>query len=333
MVALVSSPQMVSHDTGVGHPERPDRLRAIHRAVRDAGWVKSPDPFPDFVFDSGVILQPGAPLLELTPEPADERWIRLVHTEAMINKAQLACSYGTILDESDTPVGPGSYEAALLSLGGALRACDAVMQQEAKRAFSVTRPPGHHAEPDRSMGFCVFSNIAIAARYLQNKYGLNKIAIVDFDVHHGNGTQAAFEKDPSVFFASIHQSPQTCYPGTGFAHERGVGNILNVPIDPATEDEAYLHILEEVVIPAVENHRPEFLLLSAGFDAHRDDPLAEVHLSEYGFEHITRQLIASADRVCGGRAVSLLEGGYNLHALARSVVRHLKALKEGADET
>jgi acetoin utilization deacetylase AcuC-like enzyme len=235
-----------------------------------------------------------------------------------------------VLDQSDTPTEPRSFATALLAIGAGLRCCDAVVAGEVQRAFAAIRPPGHHAEPDRSMGFCLFNNIAIAARYLQEKHGIGQIAIIDFDVHHGNGTQAVFEADPTVLFISLHQDPRTCYPGSGYDWEKGVGlgvgHTLNVPFDPGSGDAEYLAAMRSRVIPALDAFRPEMLLISAGFDAHRDDPLAQIHLSDEAFETITRELAAAADRHCKGRIVSLLEGGYNLRALGRSVVRHLVGL-------
>src|SRR5258706_12201457 len=212
MLAFSSSPRFVEHVTGPSHPERPDRIRAIYAAVRQAGLVTSPNPFSDFHCDFGIEPVGGEKMLELTPERADEKWLRTVHTLAMIERTKHICeSGGGILDDGDTPVGPSSYEIALLSLGSLLGCCDAVMSGQVRRAFSAGRPPGHHAEPDRAMGFCLFSNVAIAARYLQQQRGVKRIAIVDFDVHHGNGTQACVEDDPSVLFISLHQHPRTCY--------------------------------------------------------------------------------------------------------------------------
>jgi acetoin utilization deacetylase AcuC-like enzyme len=271
-------------------------------------------------------------LLELPePEPVELKWIEQVHPRQYIDRIKHICEIGGgVLDQGDTPVGPGSYEIALLGTGALLQCCDAVMDGTAKRAFAAVRPPGHHAEPDRPMGFCLFSNIAIAARYLQQQHGLHKIAIVDFDVHHGNGTQAVFEADPSVFFVSLHQDPRTCYPGSGYAYETGVGPgegfTLNLPMPPAADDTQYLKAFDEHVLPAVDAFAPEALLISAGFDAHRDDPLAQVDLSEECFEAMTRQLAHLADARCGGRVISVLEGGYNLRALGRSVVRHVRGL-------
>jgi acetoin utilization deacetylase AcuC-like enzyme len=200
------------------------------------------------------------------------------------------------------------------------------------RAFAAGRPPGHHAEPAAAMGFCLFANVAIAARYLQHRHGLGKLAIVDFDVHHGNGTQAVFEADPSVLFISLHQDPRTCYPGTGFASETGAGRAtgltLNLPMPPGSQDADYLAAIDQFVLPKLDSFRPEMLLLSAGFDAHIQDPLSSIHLSDDGFAQITRRLVQSAEIHCHGHVVSALEGGYHLGALGRSVVRHLIEMRD-----
>jgi acetoin utilization deacetylase AcuC-like enzyme len=332
MLAFSSCPRFVEHDTGPEHPERPDRIRAIHAAVREAGLIDSPNPFPEFAHPFGIEAIGGPKLLELTPQVAEEQWLATVHTPEMIERARHICELGGgLLDQGDTPVGASSFEIALLSLGSLLGCCEAVIGGSAKRAFSAARPPGHHAEPDRSIGFCLFANVAIAARYLQRRHGIGKVAIVDFDVHHGNGTQACLEDDPTVLFVSLHQHPDTCYPGTGYDREVGVGPgagfTLNIPFQPGAQDGDYLQMIDARVVPALDRFKPEVLLFSAGFDAHRDDPLAQVELTEDGFERITRRLLAVADQHCGGRVVSALEGGYNLRALGRSVVRHLVAMR------
>lgn len=332
MVGFCSSAKFVEHVTSATHPERPDRIRTIHAAVRAAGMLASPSPFPDYRIDLGPVSQAGLKLTDLgEPVAADEKWLRAVHSPEHIEHVRNVCRRGGgLLDEGDTPVGPTSFHVALLATGALLGCCDAVVHGRVKRSFAAVRPPGHHAEPDRPMGFCLFSNIAIAARYLQQAHGVGKIAIVDFDVHHGNGTQAVFETDPGVLFISLHQDPRTCYPGTGYASETGKGAgrgfTLNIPFDPGTGDDGYQRAFTEQVIPKLDAFAPEVLLISAGFDAHQDDPLAQIELSEEAFEQMTRMLVQVADARCSGRVVSALEGGYNLPALGRGVVRHLTGL-------
>ena len=332
MLAFSTSPRFVEHQTGPQHPERPDRIRAVFTAVRQAGLIDSPNPFADFDCDLALHPVGGPTLLELTPQPADEKWLTTIHTPRMIESIKRICAAGGGMLDDDTPVCPCSYEIALLSLGSLLGCCDAVMNGQARRAFSAARPPGHHAEPDRPMGFCLFANVAIATKYLQQQYGVSKIAIVDFDVHHGNGTQACLENDPSTLFISMHQHPRTCYPGSGFEWETGTGPghgyTINLSFQPGADDADYLRVMETRVIPELDAFRPEVLLISAGFDAHRDDPLADINLSEDGFEMMTRQLVAVAEKHCAGRVISALEGGYNLRALGRSVVRHLVGMRD-----
>jgi acetoin utilization deacetylase AcuC-like enzyme len=334
MIGFCSSSRFVEHRTSPTHPERPDRIRAIHAAVRAAGMIDSPTPFPDFRIDLGQMPKNNIKLADLgEPTPADDKWLRTVHSAHHIERVRHVCSVGGgVLDQGDTPVGPTSCEIALLAVGALLGCCDAVIQRRIQRAFAAVRPPGHHAEPDRAMGFCLFSNVAIAARYIQQAHGVAKVAIVDFDVHHGNGTQAAFEDDPSVLFISLHQDPRTCYPGTGYAWEVGEGAgrgfMLNIPMPPGAGDGEYADAFDSKVLPALDKFRPDVLLISAGFDAHRDDPLAQIELSEEAFERMTRMLVQAANVHCGGRVVSTLEGGYNLRALGRSALRHLMGLSE-----
>jgi acetoin utilization deacetylase AcuC-like enzyme len=330
MIGFSTSARFVDHLTGSHHPERPDRIRAIFAAVREAQMVDSPNPFTDFKLSFGI-KPAGFTVRELAAQPADPKWLSLVHTPEQVAHVRHVCEIGGgVLDLGDTPVSRASYDVSLLSLGSALGCVDAVIHGDVARAFSAARPPGHHAEPDRAMGFCLFSNIAIAARYAQQHHSIGKIAIVDFDVHHGNGTQAAFDSDPSVLFISLHQHPRTCYPGTGYEWETGTGPgrgfTLNLPFDPGAGDEQYLHVIQSRVVPELDRFRPELLMISAGFDAHRDDPLAHIELSDECFERMTRLLVDAANEHCAGKIVSVLEGGYNLQALGRSAVRHLIGL-------
>jgi acetoin utilization deacetylase AcuC-like enzyme len=226
--------------------------------------------------------------------------------------------------DGDTIMSWGSAEAALRAAGAAVAAVDAVMKGEFTRAFCATRPPGHHCEPGRPMGFCLFANAAIAVRHAQAAYGAHRVAIVDFDVHHGNGTQACFEADASVFYASSHQWP--LYPGTGDVNERGVGNILNVTLPPGADGAAFRAAWVDDIIPGLDDFAPELLVISAGFDAHAADPLAQLRVREADFAFLTEALCAVADRHCNGRVVSLLEGGYDLDALGRSTAAHVRGL-------
>ena len=348
-LAFFSSPSLIRHDTGPAHPERPDRLRAIHRALRASKLLSSPDPFPTFDLDLGPLPDYSAtPLTELPPTPATEAHALLIHHPAMLDKVKAACAaaaanQATVNDpihrpihhpihhvDPDTPVSPDSFSLALLSAGCVISATDAVLTGQCRRALAACRPPGHHAEPDRAMGFCLLSNVAIAARHAQRHHGLAKVAIVDFDVHHGNGTQAAFDDDPSVLFISLHQHPRTCYPGTGFEWEIGVGPgtgyTLNIPMNPGGDDADFLREIDAKVLPKLSTFKPELLILSAGFDAHADDPLAGMNASEDGFAAITQRLTQAANTLCSGRIVSALEGGYNLRALARSFTKHAHTL-------
>ena len=299
----------LKHDMGVGHPESPDRLRAIVSRLKAGG-----------VLDRLVLIEPTS--------VADE-WITQVHKASYLTslKSRAPVS-GRVSLDPDTSISAGSLPAAYLAAGGVLAAADAIMAGTVEHAFCAIRPPGHHAESDRAMGFCLFNNVAIAARYLQRRHGVARVLIVDWDVHHGNGTQHTFDDDPSVLFFSTHQYPH--YPGTGRATERGKGKgeglTINVPMSAGQGDEDYREIFERVLVPAADAYKPEFVLISAGFDAHRDDPLASMGLTEEGYATLTGIVAGIARRHSKSRVLSCLEGGYNLNALAASVERHVVAL-------
>ena len=305
---FLSHPDFLAHDTGPGHPESAARLTAII---------------------DGLQAHPGWPALrQFEPRPAAAEWLHQVHPPEHLAHVRAAASEGRALTP-DTPVGNCSYDAALLAAGALLEACDRVVAGECRNAFCAVRPPGHHAEASMAMGFCLFNNIAVAARYLQANHGLAKVLIADWDVHHGNGTQAIFYPDPTVLYFSVHQYPH--YPGTGAANETGegagAGATLNVPLPAGAGDAEFMAALEEQLTPAARQFQPDFILISAGFDAHIDDPLSGTRVTEAGFAAFTRLLCELADELCDGRLVSALEGGYNLRALARSVAVHVAELQ------
>ena len=270
-------------------------------------------------------------LLQIEPELSAREWIEEVHSPGYIDQVESACLRGqTLLDYGDTVICPESFKAALRAAGGALAAVDHVMGEKVVNAFAALRPPGHHAEKAQAMGFCIFNNIAIAARYLQKRYAVEKILIIDWDVHHGNGTQHAFEEDLSVFYFSLHQYPY--YPGTGSAEEKGRGKgegyTLNIPMSAGSGDKEYLNAFREKLLPAADRFSPEFVLISAGFDAHHEDPLAGMKLTEDTYYQMSKMVKDIAENHCSGRVISLLEGGYSLSALARSVASHLQSFME-----
>ncbi|HZR00720.1 MAG TPA: histone deacetylase [Chloroflexota bacterium] len=312
-LALFYSREMLEHDTGQ-HPERVARLEAIEAALTHSG------------------LTARTPLRE--PEPAALGQITRVHATGYVATVdRLARGGGGQLDP-DTVVSRGSYRAALRAAGGAVAAARAVVGGEAKRAFALVRPPGHHARPAAGMGFCLFNNVAVAARAAQAELGVGRLAIVDVDVHHGNGTQESFYEDPSVLFVSTHQHP--FYPGTGALTETGAGPgagaTANLPLPAGCGDADYLACLDEVVLPLLRRHAPELLLASVGFDAHWADPLANEQLTIGGYVAIVQRLAAAADELCGGRLALVLEGGYSLEALAYGVLAVCQALRGDAWE-
>jgi acetoin utilization deacetylase AcuC-like enzyme len=300
-------PAGIAHDPGPGHPEAPVRLRTVLEAVEKAAI-------------------PGLERRE-APEASLEQ-IRRVHPEpypTRILEAVPSSGYARL--DADTVVCPASGEAALRAAGAACAAVDGVVAGKARAAFCAMRPPGHHAEPMQAMGFCLFNSIAVGAMQARRVHHLSRLAILDFDVHHGNGTQDIFWDDPDTLYVSTHQSP--LYPGTGRATERGIkGNVLNCPLPPGTGGAAWRQVVERHVLPLMDSWRPELVLISAGFDAHAADPLANLMLVEDDFAWVTRELARIAGRHANGRIVSVLEGGYDPPALARSVVAHLRALAE-----
>jgi len=296
---------MEAHNPGAGHPERPLRLRAVMDALADAGLTSD-------LRSAGL---------------AERAVLERVHPASYVERIFAASpASGMHALDPDTTMSPGSLNAALRAAGAAIDAVRAVAAGEVERAFCAVRPPGHHAEPETPMGFCLFSNIAIAAREAQT-LGFDRVAVVDFDVHHGNGTQAVFEADETLFCASIHQSP--LYPGTGDASETGVGNIVNATAPPDAPREVWRALFDQRLMPALDAFAPDLILISAGFDAHRRDPLAQQTLEAKDFGWATRAITAVARRHCGGRIVSSLEGGYDLEALGQSAVAHVQALGEG----
>ena len=304
---LLTHAAALAHDTGPGHPERPDRIRTVKRAL-------AAEPFAD---------------LERRPAPETSLdAIARAHPRAWVD-ALLAAGprdgYARI--DADTILSPGTMEAALRGAGAAVAAADAVMSGEVANAFVAMRPPGHHAERRRAMGLCFFNNAAIAARHAQAAHGAERVAILDWDVHHGNGTQDIVWADPTVLYASTHEMP--LYPGTGAASERGDHDtVVNAPLRAGDGGEAFREALDTRVLPRIEAFRPDFVIVSAGFDAHRRDPLANLRLEASDFAWATHRVMDLAGRLCGGRIVSLLEGGYDLEGLATSTAAHVAALME-----
>ncbi|MET1414118.1 histone deacetylase family protein [Roseibium sp. HPY-6] len=298
----------VDHLTPLGHPERPDRIRAIDRILEHEKFQS--------------LERDHAPVAALED-------IARAHPMAYIDQLhRLAPDEGVARVDADTTMSPGTWEAALRGAGGACRAVDEVLTKKVSNAFSASRPPGHHAEKERAMGFCFFNNVAVAARYAQEKHGIGRVAIIDFDVHHGNGTQDIFWDDASVMYCSTHQMP--LYPGSGAATETGEANtIVNVPLAPGEDGLAFKEAMEVAILPRLDDFAPELVIISAGFDAHARDPLGGLNLLEADFAWATRVLMDVADKHSDGAVISVLEGGYDLEGLARSTAAHVMTLMTG----
>jgi acetoin utilization deacetylase AcuC-like enzyme len=308
---LISHPSFLEHDTGPYHPERPDRLRAILGALEDPA------------FDGLIRLAaPAASMAEMTRvHPQD-------YVEAILGIQPAPGEHVHV--DGDTVMSQGSAEAIQRAAGAVVAGVDAVMQGKVRTAFAAVRPPGHHAAPGVPGGFCLINNAAVGARHAQAKYGVGRVAIVDFDVHHGQGTQAVVEPDPTLFYASTHQTP--LYPGTGSARETGTdNNVVNVPLSAGSGSAEFRAAWSERILPMLDDFAPELVIVSAGFDAHRADPLAQLEVETEDFVWLTEELLAIADRHAQGRLVSVLEGGYDLNALAESVATHVQSLMQAGE--
>jgi acetoin utilization deacetylase AcuC-like enzyme len=312
-IGIVHDERFKLHDTGYGHIERAARLDAIDDALR-------PDNFLSRV-------------ARIHPEPIDMKLLEHRHSRAYIERLQRAChEQRPFIDVPDSAISPETYEIALLAAGATVQAARAVATGEVRRAFCAVRPPGHHAEHDHSMGFCMFNNTALAVDAVRSECGLDRVLILDWDVHHGNGTQHAFYAEPAVMYISLHGHPEYLYPGTGFPEEIGFGDgrgaTLNIPFLPGATDDDYRQAFQSQVIPAIQAFEPEMIILSAGFDPHADDPIRYVALTDRMFAEMMRHVLELADRFAEGRVLSVLEGGYNLDVLRRCVAEHVEMMEE-----
>ncbi len=308
---FVHDDRYLLHDTGGYHPESPERLRVIYKRLVESG-----------ILDKLVVMDAAK---------ANQRWIETVHSIHYIMRFDDACVMGMPeFEHPDNAICRDTYQAAFLAVGGVLKAIDAVMAGEIDNAFCAVRPPGHHAEVDKPMGFCYFNNVAIGARYLQQHHGIEKVGIIDFDVHHGNGTQHIFDQDPTVLYYSIHEHPSFAYPGTGREFEVGLGEgdgfTVNSPVLPGRGDDEYRRLLMQDMVPAFKKFDPDFFILSAGFDAHESDLMSGTNLTTYGYDFVSEVVLNLVNRCTGGRVVSVLEGGYNLEVLPLLVENHIKML-------
>jgi len=299
------------HQTGRYHPEVPARLARVYQGITEAGLLSR--------------------LIQIKASPADLRWIELVHDRPYIERFATACRSGeSVFDSPDNQMCSQTYEIALLAVGGILDVADRVMEGSLDNAFCAVRPPGHHAETNKAMGFCYFNNVAIAARYIQNRYRIQRVGIIDFDVHHGNGTQHIFEGDSTVFYYSIHEHPSFAYPGTGREFENGkdfgYGYTKNTPVLPGQGDAEYQSLIQRDLLPAFKEFNPEVILVSAGFDAHLDDDMSDINLSTEGFSWIMQTIVELARHASKGRIISVLEGGYSLKRLPELAANHVQIL-------
>ncbi len=311
---LVFDERYLQHLTGPLHPESPERLQAAIRGLEESGLLPR--------------------LVRVPAKPGPQHWIEAVHHIDYIMRFEEACLMG--MDEFESPdnaICADTYDAARLAVGGVMEACRLVMAGEIDNAFCAVRPPGHHAELSQSMGFCYFNNVAIAARYLQREFGVDRVGIIDFDVHHGNGTEHLFNEDPSVFYYSIHEHPTFAFPGTGRDFDKGVGRgfgfTLNTPMLPGSGDKEYREALKRDLLPAFFTFAPEFILVSTGFDAHADDDMSDIKLTADGFIWIMETIMELADRYSGGRMVSVLEGGYSIERLPELIRDHVSVMLRG----
>lgn len=313
VTALVYSEKYLEHDLGLGHPERPERLKAIVDGLKQAKLWESPN------------------VRVVEPKLAWREDVELVHDVDYVSLVEKLSAAEKPIDE-DTPAHKNTYELALLAAGGAIEAGRMVMSSEAKNAFALVRPPGHHASRAHGGGFCYFNNIAVMIERLKQDFGLQRAFILDFDAHCGNGTEDIFYSDPNVLYMSIHQHPLTLYPGTGFVHEigsgEGEGYTVNVPMQPGSGDAEYAAVMQEIFVPLSEQFKPELFAVSAGFDAHTDDPLTDLQLSTGAYGWLAGFVVEQAKRLCNGRTVFVLEGGYDLEALSQGVANIVKALSE-----
>lgn len=299
------------HKTGPGHPEAPERLVVLHRSLEESSLLSKLIPIPAI--------------------PAKIKWIEKVHSPRHIFRVEEASLLDLgELDSADNLMSPETYDTALLAVGGILNTIDFLMRGEIDNAFCAVRPPGHHAEPNKALGFCFFNNVAIAAKYLHIEWQVERVGIIDFDAHHGNGTQHIFEEDPSVFYYSIHEHPSFSYPGTGRDFETGsgpaLGMTLNSTVLPGLGDDEYKRKMERDLLPAFEEFKPEVILVSAGFDAHAEDDMSDIKLTTEGYSWIAERIVDLAGRCSNGRIISVLEGGYSLKVLPELVRNHVRIL-------